>query len=46
MANISYGGVAKAILTSSQQNVAKDIVSDPINLDSSPVTVAATVGGS
>jgi hypothetical protein len=46
MANISYGGVAEAILTSSQQNVGEDIVSDPVNLVSSPVTVAATVGGS
>jgi hypothetical protein len=41
MANISHGGVAEAILTSSQQNVGKDIVSDPVNLVSSLVTVAA-----
>jgi hypothetical protein len=46
VANISHGGVAEAILTSSQQNVGEDIVSDPVNLVSSPVTVAATVGGS
>jgi hypothetical protein len=46
MANISYGGVAEAILTSSQQNVGEDIVSDPVNLVSYPVIVAATVGGS
>jgi hypothetical protein len=46
MANILYGDVAEAILTSSQQNVGEDIVSDPVNLVSSPVTVAATIGGS
>jgi hypothetical protein len=46
MANISNGGVAKAILASSQQNVGADIVSDPVNLVSSPVTVTATVDGS
>jgi hypothetical protein len=46
MANIFHGGGVEAILTSSQQNVGEDIVSDPVNLDSSPVTVAATVGGS
>jgi hypothetical protein len=45
MANISHGGVAEAILTSSQQNIGEDIVSDSVNLVSSPVTVAATVGG-
>jgi hypothetical protein len=41
MANISHGGVAEAILTSSQQNVGKDIVSNLVNLVSSLVTVAA-----
>jgi hypothetical protein len=46
MVNISYCGIAEAILTSSQQNIGEDIVSDPVNLVSSPVTVAATVGGS
>jgi hypothetical protein len=46
MVNISHGGVAEAILTSSQQNFSEDIVSDPVNLVSSPVTVSATVGGS
>jgi hypothetical protein len=46
MANISHGGVAEAILTSSQQNVGEDILSDPVNPVSSPVTVAATVGES
>jgi hypothetical protein len=45
MANISHGGVAEAILTSSQQNVGEDILSDPINPVSSPVVVAANVGG-
>jgi hypothetical protein len=45
MANISHGGVAEAILTSSQQNIGEDI-SDPVNPISSPVTVAATVVGS
>jgi hypothetical protein len=46
MANISHGGVAETILTSSQQNVGEDILPDPVNLVSSPVTVAATVVGS
>jgi hypothetical protein len=46
MANISHGGVTEAILTSSQQNVGEDIVSDPVNLVSSPVTVVTTIGGS
>jgi hypothetical protein len=46
IANFSHGAVAEAILTSSQQNIGEDIVSDPVTLVSSPVTVAATVGGS
>jgi hypothetical protein len=45
MANISHGDVAEAILTSSQQNIGEDIASDQINHVSSPVTVAASVGG-
>jgi hypothetical protein len=45
MANISHGGVAEVILTSSQQNVGEDI-SVPVNPVSSPMTVAATVVGS
>jgi hypothetical protein len=46
MANISHDGVAEAILTSSQQNIGEDILSDLVNPVSSLVTVAATVGGS
>jgi hypothetical protein len=46
MANIFHGDSVEAILTSSQQNIGEDIISDPVNLVSSPVTVAATVGGS
>jgi hypothetical protein len=46
MANIFHGGGVEAILTSSQQNVGEDIVSDPVTLISSPVTMAVTVGGS
>jgi hypothetical protein len=46
MANISHGGVAKAILSSSQQNVGKHIFPDLVNPVSSPVTVAATIVGS
>jgi hypothetical protein len=46
MANISHGGGVEAILTLSQQNVGEGIISDLVNLVSSPVTVAATVGGS
>jgi hypothetical protein len=46
MANLSHGGGVEAILTLSQQNIGEDIVSNPVNLVSSPVTVAATVGGS
>jgi hypothetical protein len=45
MANISHGDVAEAILTSSQQNVGEDILSDPIHPICSLVTVAASVGG-
>jgi hypothetical protein len=46
MANTSHGGVAKAILTLSQLNVGEDTFPDPINLSSSPVTMAATIVGS
>jgi hypothetical protein len=46
MANISYGGVTEAILSSSQQNVGKDIFSVPVNLVSSPIIVVATIIGS
>jgi hypothetical protein len=46
MANISHGGVAEAILSSSQKNVCEDIFPDPVNPVSSPITVAATVVGS
>jgi hypothetical protein len=45
MANISHGGVAEAVLTSSQQNVGEDI-SDPVNPVSSPVTIGTTIVGS
>jgi class 3 adenylate cyclase len=46
MANIAHGGVIEAILSSSQQNVGEDIFPDPVNLVSSPVTVAAAIVGS
>jgi hypothetical protein len=46
MANISHGGVAEAILTSSQLNVGEDTFPDPVNPPSTPVTVVATVVGS
>jgi hypothetical protein len=46
MANISHGGVAEAILTSSQLNIGEDTFPDPVNLSSSPMTVVATIIGS
>jgi hypothetical protein len=36
MANISHGGVAEDILTSSQLNVGEDTFPDPINLSTFP----------
>jgi hypothetical protein len=38
MVNISHGGVAEAILTSSQLNIGEDTFPGPINPSSSPVT--------
>jgi hypothetical protein len=46
MANISHGGVAEAILTSSQLNVGEDTFPDPVNPSASPMTVVATIVGS
>jgi hypothetical protein len=46
MVNISHGGATEAILSSSQQNVGRNIFYVPVNPFSSPVTVASTIIGS
>jgi hypothetical protein len=43
MVNISHGGATEAILSSSQQNIGRNIFYVPVNPVSSPVTVASTI---